>query len=332
MVEFRAKSARLSADAKSTLDAIAATAKDKPNASVRLRTPSPGKGKARAKKATLSANRAETVKGYLAERGVDPGRITSLGADAAGMPPLEAVEAVEVVSCAVPMAAEVQPPPPPEPSAIVVAPVPVPVPVEQEVVPGVPPVPEQMPQTPMPQDGGPLSRFGIGATLGGGATGFVDDEARAFTDTGGSWEARMSVGTRTFVGFEAAYIGSAQGITALGLDTNAVLISNGAEGDARINFTRGRIQPYVFGGLGWQHYNISNTDVNTSALLDSDDVMIVPFGVGLSFRFREHLLLDIRGTGRAAFFDDLLEGPYAATGQDAALDSWNAGLRLGWEF
>jgi len=178
----------------------------------------------------------------------------------------------------------------------------------------------------------PHSRVGVGTTIGGGVIGFVDDKARAFTEPGGSWETRVTAGTREWVALEAAYVGSAQSINALGLGNNARLIGNGAEGDLRVNLTRQMVQPYLFGGLGWDHYQLNMSGSNTSSLRDKDDVLTVPFGVGLSLRVARSLLFDLRGTARAAFYDDLMDGPYAASGQDAKLHSWNLAGRLGWEF
>jgi hypothetical protein len=178
----------------------------------------------------------------------------------------------------------------------------------------------------------PHSRVGVGTTIGGGVIGFVDDKARAFTEPGGSWETRVTAGTREWVALEAAYVGSAQTINALGLGNNARLIGNGAEGDLRVNLTRQMVQPYLFGGLGWDHYQLNMSGSNTSSLRDKDDVLTVPFGVGLSLRVARSVLFDLRGTARAAFYDDLMDGPYAASGQDAKLHSWNLAGRLGWEF
>jgi hypothetical protein len=178
----------------------------------------------------------------------------------------------------------------------------------------------------------PHSRVGVGTTIGGGVIGFVDDKARAFTEPGGSWETRVTAGTREWLALEAAYVGSAQNISALGLGNNARLIGNGAEGDLRVNLTRQMVQPYLFGGLGWDHYQLNMSGSNTSSLRDKDDVLTVPFGAGLSLRVARGLLIDVRATGRAAFYDDLMDGPYAASGQDAKLHSWNLAGRLGWEF
>jgi hypothetical protein len=178
----------------------------------------------------------------------------------------------------------------------------------------------------------PHSRIGVETTIGGGETGFVDDNARAFTQTGGTWETRVAAGTRRYVALEAAYVGSAQNINALGVGDNARLVGNGVEGDLRINLTRQMVQPYLFGGVGWDHYRLSMNGANTSSLRDQDDIMTVPFGVGVAFRLTPGFTFDVRGTGRAAFYDDLMDGPYAASGQDARLHTWNVGGRLGWEF
>jgi hypothetical protein len=67
-------------------------------------------------------------------------------------------------------------------------------------------------------------------------------------------------------------------------------------------------------------------------LRGSDNILTVPFGAGLAARVARGLLLDLRATGRAAFYDNLMDGVYANTAEDARLHSWNVGGRLGWEF
>ena len=109
---------------------------------------------------------------------------------------------------------------------------------------------------------------------------------------------RATLGTRLPIAFEMAYVGTAQGMNALGLDTNAILLGSTAEGDVRINILRGRVQPYVFGGVGYTYYRITNTAIATSDLQRTDNVLEVPFGAGLSWRLGQAFLLDIRGTGR----------------------------------
>jgi hypothetical protein len=168
--------------------------------------------------------------------------------------------------------------------------------------------------------------------------GFFDDDTQGLTDAGGSWEARITVGTRTPLAFEAAYVGSAQNIEALGLDDSAVLLGTSFEGAARLNLTRMAIQPYLFGGLGYTRYDVSNADFNTSSVNGKEEMGHIPVGAGIGWQYGG-LLLDLRGTLRAAFSDDI-----QSIGEDdtdiipdsddpkAELDTWNITGRVGFEF
>lgn len=185
-----------------------------------------------------------------------------------------------------------------------------------------------------------LTPFGMAISVGGGVVGFVDQNARDITDPGGQWEARLTLGTRSPLAVEAAYVGSAQGINALGVDNNAMLVGSAIEGDARLNFTTSAVQPYIFGGIGFTHYEVANTNRNTSSINDEEDMGHVPVGAGLGFQ-TAGLLIDVRGTFRAAFDDDLLDQPVQGDEPDlipdqndakAELDTWNVGARVGWEF
>jgi hypothetical protein len=331
-LEFKSGSAVLSPNARTVLDKMVMVAKDKTSPTYRLRGPAiTGTSTSKVKKAEqLTQRRDDAIRSYLTQVGVDPASITSMPTREGGLPPLDNPKAMEVSSCGAPIAVAA-PPPPLEvpPVAAETPPVPPAPPPAMEPLP--PPAPLPVAQE-KPAPKGPMSRVGVGAMVGGGVTGFIDKQSRAFTDPGGSWEARASVGTRLPLALEAAYVGSAQNITALGLSDNAKLIGNGAEATARFNFTKRAIQPYIFAGVGWEHYTLDNTGANTSSLRDTDDVLTVPGGVGISFRLASSLLLDLRGTARATFSDDLMNGPYASTGQDARLHNWNAGARLGWEF
>jgi len=175
----------------------------------------------------------------------------------------------------------------------------------------------------------PGSIVGTGFLIGGGVQDFSRSGARGVTNTGGFWSARLVAGTRQFIGLEGAYIGSAQGINALGLDSNAVLVSNGVEGALRLNapIQHGPtlLEPFVFGGLGWSRFHVARTSVNTSDIATDDDVMTVPYGAGLAFAHRG-LMADARFTYRSTFYNDLLR----TTG--GKLDNWSAGAQVGFEF
>src|SRR5262249_15111877 len=116
---------------------------------------------------------------------------------------------------------------------------------------------------------GPATGYGSTVTLGGGVMSFAGSGARGATSTGGSWDLRLGWGTRSIVGFEAAYVGSLNKLSVPGLDPNAVLLGTGAEGDLRLNAPFPThdtlVEPFGFGGLGWTRFDIINDDFNSSA-------------------------------------------------------------------
>lgn len=175
-----------------------------------------------------------------------------------------------------------------------------------------------------------LSTAGFAVTVGGGVTGFWDADTADVAATGGAWEARLVYGTRTFLAGELAYVGSAQSLTAADLAEDALLVGQGAEGALRVNFSRSTIQPYVFGGAGWTHYDVHRTRT-PAGMNPSDNVFHVPLGLGLSLR-NEGLVFDVRGTARLAFDETLLRSTFANRAGGGDLDSWNVSARLGWEF
>ena len=199
-----------------------------------------------------------------------------------------------------------------------------------------PPAPEPQPVQPVYQQEQQAyntpayqPHFGVAFLLGGGGQDFAGSNARAITSTGGFWNARLAIGTRQFVGVEAAYIGTAQSINALGLSNNAILISNGAEGVIRFNLPiiRGpsMVEPFIFGGAGWQRYHVSNTNTSSADIAGSDDIIEVPYGAGLAFAYKG-FMADARFTYRSTFDNNLLQ----TTG--GRLDWWSAGGLVGFEF
>ncbi len=185
-----------------------------------------------------------------------------------------------------------------------------------------------------------LTPFGMSIAVGGGVVGFFDSDTRGFTDAGGSWEARLTVGTRSPIAFEAAYVGSAQNVEALGLDNDAVLLGSSVEADARLNLTSLAVQPYLFGGIGYTRYDVTNSDFNTSSVEDEEHMGHIPVGAGLGWQYGG-LLLDVRGTLRAAFNDalrndgdsndEIIPDDDEAPNR-AELDTWNVPGRVGFAF
>lgn len=170
-----------------------------------------------------------------------------------------------------------------------------------------------------------VTPFGMELTLGGGIRGFAESDARSMVDDGGAWDVRVLFGSRKMLGFEAAYVGSASRIHALGLDTDATIMSHGLEGALRVNFLTGEWQPYILGGAGWARYSLVNTNVNTADLAASDDVAQFPIGAGLAFRY-EGFVLDARGVYRPTAEAEILER------DDGNMPTWQADLTAGVEF
>jgi hypothetical protein len=174
-----------------------------------------------------------------------------------------------------------------------------------------------------------VGRLGAGMLLGGGFEDFTNTGLRNMTGGAGSWNARVLAGTRQFVGVEAAYVGAARGVDALGVQSNALLVSNGVEGAVRLNIpvvlqSRQLIEPFGFVGLGWQNYRVTNTTTNTSSLASSDDVMSLPMGGGLEYAIGR-FMADARFTYRSTYYNDLMR-----TGGN--LNNWGVSGQVGFSF
>jgi hypothetical protein len=174
---------------------------------------------------------------------------------------------------------------------------------------------------------GPPTGFGTAVELGGGVVNFTGSTARSMTNAGGAWDLRLAFGTRSILGLEAAYVGSAQGISAIGLDPDAVLVGNGGEAALRLNaplaYRGSLVEPFAFGGGGWTRYNVVNDNFNTSIVREKDDVLTVPFGAGLAASF-QGFMFDARFTYRVLYNQQLLG--------NANLDNWIASANIGSEF
>ena len=133
----------------------------------------------------------------------------------------------------------------------------------------------------------------------------------------------MIVGTRSHIGAEAAYTGTAQNLDTLGVSDRATLMSNGLEAMARLNVLTGAWQPYAIAGYSWRHYRVANSAVNTSSVAESDNVSAIPVGVGLAWPF-SHLVTDLRVTFQGAFGRELIP--------NANLSTVAANAKVGFEF
>lgn len=181
-------------------------------------------------------------------------------------------------------------------------------------------------------------RLGVGMMFGGGITDFESQSVRQMTGTGGAWDVRLIFGQREVLALETAYVGSAHYISAAGLDNDAMLVSNGAEGALRLNIPiidhGSIIEPFGFVGLGWSRYELTQTAYNRSNLTTAENVMEVPYGAGLTMG-SDGFLVDIRFTYRSTYYDQLMRVPTStsATNSDSQrLNSWSLGAHIGFEF
>lgn len=183
-----------------------------------------------------------------------------------------------------------------------------------------------------------VTGLGTGVMIGGAGTGFADEEARDFVDTGGAWDLQLIFGTRTPLALQLGYQGTASDINAVGLDTDTILLSNGGDATLRWNILQtfmgpmelggmGTIEPYAMGGVGYRRYDLINSDFNTSNVQDSDNMGEVPVGGGIAW-LANGFILDVGGSYRFAFEDNL----FGDTENSPSLDRWEVGANLGFEF
>ena len=177
----------------------------------------------------------------------------------------------------------------------------------------------------------PASGFGMAVMAGGGVTDFTQGATRNLTGTGGSWDVRFALGTRYYVAFEASYVGASTSINGLGLSGNSSLVRNGVEGVLRVNIPlyarETLLEPYLFGGGGWNSYRVSNVQSFTASVTtDSDNVVSVPLGVGFTVGYKG-FIGDLRYTIRPTYRQTII-----ATEGSTGLTNWDAGAMIGYEF
>jgi hypothetical protein len=172
---------------------------------------------------------------------------------------------------------------------------------------------------------------GIGMTLfaGGGVTDFLEGSARSATRTGGSWTARLTVGTRSVVAFDGSYVGGENAIDGFA-GGGATLMRNGLEGAVRVNaplVARDTLlEPYALGGVGWNNYRITNAiSPNASVSATSDSTLSVPLAAGFTVGYHG-FMADLRFTFRPTYDQNILTGEAGS-----ALSNWDLGVMLGYE-
>lgn len=175
------------------------------------------------------------------------------------------------------------------------------------------------------------SRIGIGAAIGVGFGQFTDDRATSALATEQLvWSFRATFGSHIPLGMEASYVGTLSNIDTPA-DDNARLL--GSEVDAALRWNilpHYAWNPFLFGGVGWQRYDVTNAELSIAdtGISDTDALAAFPVGAGISYRGTSGIVVDVRGTYRFASTSDLIVD---GAGVNADLDSWEASAALGYE-
>jgi hypothetical protein len=169
---------------------------------------------------------------------------------------------------------------------------------------------------------------GAVSLMTGGGVGEYFGRGMAFGDIepGAAWDARLVIGTSSVLAIEAGYQGSTNKIDITG--STAYLNSNGIDGALRLQLPF-RVQPYVFGGVGWNHMSVSSDPADpviAGRLRGSDEQLVFPAGGGLALYAGRHATVDLRGSYRLITRSDIqVDSP-------ANFHQWIAQARVGYTF
>jgi hypothetical protein len=180
------------------------------------------------------------------------------------------------------------------------------------------------------------SGIGVGVIAGVGVMGFRESHVRDATSSlGGLWDLRVTLGSHIPLGLDVSYVGSSTSIDSLVGSNSGTLLGTAVEGALRWNMApHFPLDPYLFGGVGWQRYDITGASftVSDAGIRDSDNLIDFPLGVGLAYR-EDGFVADIRGTYRFTTDNNLIvDQPLVPGSGFAKMDSWEASAAAGFEF
>ena len=181
---------------------------------------------------------------------------------------------------------------------------------------------------------GLVTGFGLGVAVGAGVTGFTGQTMRDTVpgQVGGLWDVRVMLGTHLPLALKLGYLGEASNVSVFGAP-NGTLIGTTAEGDLRWNILPHLpFDPYIFGGVGYQRYDVQNERLSESdtGMRPNDNLVEFPMGVGASWRDTSGITVDLRGTYRQTIDENLITNSNGVG--FANLSWWEASAALGYEF
>jgi opacity protein-like surface antigen len=166
----------------------------------------------------------------------------------------------------------------------------------------------------------------VSLVTGAGASNYFGSPLTMHTDTGAAWDARLTFGAHSVFALEAGYAGATNSIAASSLHVGQIT-SNGLDGALRLQLPT-RVQPYIFGGIGYNHMSVNREGnaVTANSFNHSDEQFTVPAGGGVSAYLGRHATLDVRGTYRMLGNNDI------TVSDSHALHQWTAQARIGYAF
>jgi opacity protein-like surface antigen len=165
----------------------------------------------------------------------------------------------------------------------------------------------------------------VSVTTGAGPTNYFGSSNTMKTDVGAGWDVRATFGTHSIIALEGAYMGATNTVEVGGLH-NGNINSNGIDTDFRLQLPT-RVQPYMFGGVGWNYMTLNNATIAPNQKV-TDNQFTIPAGAGVSAYVFNHATLDLRGTYRYLGGNEL-----TTIGADhTASHQWIAQARFGYAF
>jgi hypothetical protein len=195
-----------------------------------------------------------------------------------------------------------------------------------------PPCPQPSAAPPVVEEAKPEKRHNmvfapteVSLMAGAGASNYFGSGHTTNTDVGAGWDARVLFGAHSVIALEAGYAGAFNSIDSNGTNRGHIT-SNGFDGTFRLQLPY-VVQPYIFGGVGYNHMSVDSGGSTTLALRQAEDNQIViPAGGGISAYLGGHFTLDVRGTYRYIPDNEI------TAMNTSALHQWGGQARIGWTF
>lgn len=188
------------------------------------------------------------------------------------------------------------------------------------------------------------SGIGVQVLAGGGVNGFENSTMQNVSTNSvqGIWNVKVTIGSHIPLGVDLAYTGSAGDVNGLFGPQTGTLIGTAFTGSLRWNvLPHAAFTPYVYGGVGWQNYQITNSNrtftLADSGMNSSDNSVIFPTGLGVQWRDRSGLVIDAHGAFNWNVDAGLVLNPdgtqFANTNNDfLPMHTWEAGANIGFEW